>query len=709
MKRRFLALMVAVCMLTLVIAPVGGTWATEEIAEPASAETPAPAQEPEPKAEPAAQSEPEPEPKEQPAEVPTENPTEQPTEQPVEVPTENPTEQPTEEPVEVPTESPSEEPTEQPAEEPTEEPTEQPTEEPTEAPTEQPTEAPVSDLALKVSAGALYAFANEDSVTVTAQIGGSFAPFTVALRVENGGSTVYETAAQADAAGSVSLSYAPVRGGDHTFKITVTDATGAQQTASVTVPVAVREVETSSQWEKTVKDVVLTENWRENLLAIAKTQLGYRESDVNFIVDKDGVRHFYTRYGDWYGSSYAEWCAMFVSFCLNYAEIPERYFPREANCANWKAALQGYGAYVDDEAAYTPIPGDLIFFNWEDENKPQHVGIVESVSDNTVHTIEGNSAASVRRRQYSLSSNEIVGYGSIAKLMARAGLDENGQPLPVESTPVELPENVAAAVTRVEGVNVRTEPTTASDCVVQLPEAGTQVEILSAESVDGQVWYLAQIGEDAGYIRGDLLELIELQQEALVPVQPEATQTPESGLIAEELVPVMNVVAQPVSASWQPGVEEIEFTFAVDEAVSYVWQRSAATESGETVWTDIPGATESTVRLAADMDSLKRAYRCVAYDAAGNAVVSDTVTMLDPSLVEWMNETEVTEDMLARAVKAGDLSLAVLEDGRLVYVRTGKAIARYENGCIIDDETGLIVAYVDETGAIVPVVPDDAV
>jgi hypothetical protein len=28
-----------------------------------------------------------------------------------------------------------------------------------------------------------------------------------------------------------------------------------------------------------------------------------------------------TRYGQWYGDAYGDWCAMFVSFCMNNAGI----------------------------------------------------------------------------------------------------------------------------------------------------------------------------------------------------------------------------------------------------------------------------------------------------------------------------------------------------------------------------------------------------
>ena len=82
------------------------------------------------------------------------------------------------------------------------------------------------------------------------------------------------------------------------------------------------DVETASMWEETFSHVELTGDWAKDVLEIAETQLGYHESERNYIVLEDGVTiHGYSRYGDWYGDHYGDWCAMFVSFCLYYAGV----------------------------------------------------------------------------------------------------------------------------------------------------------------------------------------------------------------------------------------------------------------------------------------------------------------------------------------------------------------------------------------------------
>ena len=78
--------------------------------------------------------------------------------------------------------------------------------------------------------------------------------------------------------------------------------------------------ETQKEWEASIK-VPLTEYWEEDLVAVARTQIGYEESKTNFIRSSYGKKG-YTRYGDWYGYDYMDWCVSFVSFCAHYAGIP---------------------------------------------------------------------------------------------------------------------------------------------------------------------------------------------------------------------------------------------------------------------------------------------------------------------------------------------------------------------------------------------------
>lgn len=58
-----------------------------------------------------------------------------------------------------------------------------------------------------------------------------------------------------------------------------------------------------------------------------------------------------------------------------------------------------------------PVPGTIIFFDWEGDGGTDHVGIVEYTEDGIVHTIKGNSGDMCRRKQYPVGSSLIYGYG----------------------------------------------------------------------------------------------------------------------------------------------------------------------------------------------------------------------------------------------------------------------------------------------------------
>ena len=63
------------------------------------------------------------------------------------------------------------------------------------------------------------------------------------------------------------------------------------------------------------------------------------------------------------------------------------------------------------DRSITPEPGMIIFFDWDGNGVSDHTGIVEKSENGYVHTIEGNTTDSCRRRQYRIGSISIYGYG----------------------------------------------------------------------------------------------------------------------------------------------------------------------------------------------------------------------------------------------------------------------------------------------------------
>ncbi len=170
------------------------------------------------------------------------------------------------------------------------------------------------------------------------------------------------------------------------------------------------DVETASDWEATLP-AALSGEQAADVVSVAMSQLGYTESEANFVLDEDGeTRKGYTRYGAWYGNPYGDWDAMFASFCLYYAGVSEYDYPQAGGAAVWINSLVESELYVEAEG-YTPTEGDLIFLETV-ENKIR-VGIVSEVTEDAITAIEGNSSDRVERTIYASESSSILGYGTV--------------------------------------------------------------------------------------------------------------------------------------------------------------------------------------------------------------------------------------------------------------------------------------------------------
>lgn len=120
-------------------------------------------------------------------------------------------------------------------------------------------------------------------------------------------------------------------------------------------------------------------------------------------------------YWSWYGfNARVEWCATFVSWVANQVGyIDAGVIPKFAGVQTGIDWFKLMGQWKDK--GFTPKPGDIIFFDWENDGKPNHVGIVEKVENGKVYTVEGNSTDDgCRQKEYDIKSSVIFGYGTPA-------------------------------------------------------------------------------------------------------------------------------------------------------------------------------------------------------------------------------------------------------------------------------------------------------
>ena len=140
------------------------------------------------------------------------------------------------------------------------------------------------------------------------------------------------------------------------------------------------DVETESDWLESFASVELTEDWSENLLSLANSQLGYAESKYNLSHDQQGNIYGYTRYGAWVGQPCGPWGAQFIAFCLHYAGVEG--IPYDADTAQWLETLTEEGLY-QAKADHQPNPGDLVFLDRDYDEKADHAAILYQIQPET--------------------------------------------------------------------------------------------------------------------------------------------------------------------------------------------------------------------------------------------------------------------------------------------------------------------------------------
>ena len=147
------------------------------------------------------------------------------------------------------------------------------------------------------------------------------------------------------------------------------------------------DVETSDDWEDSLSGLTRSPSTAENILMVARSQLGMAESTRNFQVGDDGLRRGITRYGQWYGNPYADWSAMFVSFCLDYAGVLD--VPMNAGAESMRLGWEVELLYAP-KTEYTPVPGQLLFLDKDENGSADAIAVITNLVDDVLFVIEGD-------------------------------------------------------------------------------------------------------------------------------------------------------------------------------------------------------------------------------------------------------------------------------------------------------------------------------
>lgn len=108
------------------------------------------------------------------------------------------------------------------------------------------------------------------------------------------------------------------------------------------------------------------------------------------------------------------WCAATVSAVFIEAGFTDIGFV-ECSCGRMIDLYKKAGRWRETDS-FTPSPGDLIMYDWDDAGRgdnagaPEHVGMVVSVTGSNIKVIEGNKGDAVAYRNIKVNGKFIRGY-----------------------------------------------------------------------------------------------------------------------------------------------------------------------------------------------------------------------------------------------------------------------------------------------------------
>ncbi len=242
----------------------------------------------------------------------------------------------------------------------------------------------------------------------------------------------------------------------------------------------------------------------QDYLNVWRSWLGFSEANGKFkqIIDlynsmKPLPRGYAVKYTD-------EWCDTTVSAAAIKAGCVN-LIGRECGCEQHVKIFKELGIWIED-GTITPKPGYIIVFNWGDNTQPNngysdHIGVVESVSNGKITTIEGNKGEAVARRVLSVGNGNIRGYAAPKFATAPAASSKPATSTPASSSSSDLSRTVGWYGYANTDANVRTWAGTENKKLTSYPtiDKGTKVGVCDTiKDKDGDPWYYVKISGDKG-------------------------------------------------------------------------------------------------------------------------------------------------------------------------------------------------------------------
>ena len=142
-------------------------------------------------------------------------------------------------------------------------------------------------------------------------------------------------------------------------------------------------------------------------------------------IGKDG-----TKYKEWFRDTYQKptaklpsgWCDRFSSWLWGQAGLKMS----KGGDENQRQDFIKYNSYHTYGSGYSPVTGDMVFFDWDNGGKSDHVGVIHVTGSGEIYVIHGNFSKKVTYspisyKYFSTSGHKILGYGSVVEYAAATG------------------------------------------------------------------------------------------------------------------------------------------------------------------------------------------------------------------------------------------------------------------------------------------------
>lgn len=197
-----------------------------------------------------------------------------------------------------------------------------------------------------------------------------------------------------------------------------------------------------------------TGDLKQDILAIAGTQVGYKSDDTS------------SKYDSAVSGTYENWSSAFIGWCANEASAPEEVIPRTADINKLYEFYESNGKiYNPDE--HFPGEGDLVFLS--KNGKINLCGFIVDSDDEYITVIVGGENNSVYKKMYSVTLSKIYAYAT-------------------PDYTVDSEHKPGKHMTTASALNFRPEPTTSSSIICTIP-LGTIVTITNISGEWGKITY----------------------------------------------------------------------------------------------------------------------------------------------------------------------------------------------------------------------------